>query len=93
MLKTLQTPLFIAWVKNVYSLCVDSVDACVYSYTGTHPNVNSRNKVVVQPQVYTRFTTSFTPLLFTAIFHHLPDTKYRLSPLSTAPIIKTTKLN
>ena len=83
----------ITWVKNVHSLCVQSGKFCGYSYTGSNLKPTNYPVIVVKPQTYTRFPTSFTPALFTAIFSHLYLLIHHLYTLSTAPIIKTKKIN
>lgn len=87
------TTLFLAWVKNVYSLCVDSVLKGVYSYTGT--NFNYTNYVVgrVQTPLFTHSLDSFTPTLYTPTFTSLPLLITGLYTQSTPPtIIKKKKI-
>ena len=87
------TTLSPAWVKNVYSLCVDGVLKGVYSYTGT--NFNYTNPVVgrVQNPLFTHSLDSFTPTLYTRIFTSLSLLTTGLYTQSTPPtIIKKKKI-
>lgn len=85
MLKT--TPLPVDnWVKNVYSLCVHRVLACVTSSTPlTKNHLPSTAPVHNSPQ-FTHFLTIFTPASYTAFFTHFNLLYTRLYTLSTVPI-------
>ncbi len=77
-----------AWVKNVYSLCVEGVVTRAYSYT---PHVNTTTQATtprVKPQVFTSFLNSFIPTLYTAFFPPLPLLDTHLYTISTVPTIK-----
>lgn len=82
------TPFF--WVKNVYNLCAQRGTTCVRLYTALQLSSRTTLEARVQPTVYTRFITSFTPSLYTGISSQLTPFKTYLSPLSTAPIISKT---
>ena len=87
------TTLSPAWVKNVYSLCVDSVLKSVYSYTDT--NFNYTNHVVgrVQTPLFTHSLDSFTLTLYTPIFAPSSLLTTGLYTQSTPPtIIKKKKI-
>ena len=91
MLSIRTTPLFINWVKNVYSLCVEGVVKGVKSSTYTHLNLLPAYTGGVKPQVFANNLDSFTPNLYTANFTHLPDTNNQVSTLSTVATIKKNK--
>lgn len=76
-----------AWVKNVYSLCVDGVFHGGYSYTGERKTFYSPAICRVQPTFSTYFIPTFSPYSYTAIFSNLPLIKSDFYTLSTAPII------
>lgn len=80
----------ISWVKNVYNLCAQYGKTCVRIYTAMWVRFHQPSEVVVQPPSYTRFTTRFSPILYTAIITYLTPLNTYLSPLSTAPIISKT---
>ena len=83
-----KTTLFFAWVKNVHSLCVEGVVNRAYSYTGMYKTLTQGFGVWVKAQGFTQVIDTFPPGLYTPNFLQLTDTNYRLSTLSTAPIIK-----
>lgn len=91
MLNIRTNPLSFAWVKNVYSLCVEGVVNSAQSYTGSLKASLQAIQIGVQPTFSTNTLDSFTPGLYTANFYRLPDTDYYLSTLSTAPTIKKNK--
>lgn len=79
-----------AWVKNVYSLCVESGIQCVRSYTGVYTSTISQPSTRVKPSVFTQLPTSFTPAQYTAFYRHFNLLINRLYTISTAPIINKT---
>lgn len=85
------TSLFIAWVKNVYSLCVDSAVSSVYPYTGAYFTQYSTNKKRVQPTFSTHSLDSFAPRIYTPIFAYLPLLHSGLFTVSTYPTINKMK--
>jgi len=80
-----------AWVKNVYSLCVDGVVTRAQSYTGSVHNAIKTFTVRVQPIVITNSMDSFTPSLYTANFSIFNLLTGHLYTLSTVPTIKKIK--
>lgn len=80
-----------AWVKNVYSLCVEGVVNSAQSYTVSTTSTQSPIDIRVQPQVIPLFLNSFTPYSYTAIFTRLHLLFTHLYTVSTAPIIKKNK--
>lgn len=91
MLKISTTPLFLTWVKNVYSLCVDGRVTGAQSYTGSLTASLEVIHLSAQAPQSTNTINRFEPTLYTAFFSHLPDTTNHLSTLSTAPTIEKTK--
>lgn len=89
MLNNHVNPLSQAWVKNVYSLCVERGYTCGSLYTDMRTTTTSTINMGVKPQSYTQLTTSFTPYIFTAIFSNLYLLIHHLYTVSTGPIIKT----
>ncbi len=87
------TSLFTAWVKNVYSLCVEGVVTSAQSYTGSLQNVLQLTTTRVQPLSFTHTIDSFTPALYTANFLNFNLLNRHLYTLSTAPTIKKKKEN
>lgn len=83
--------MFKAWVKNVYSLCVDGVVTSAHSYTPLASHYQLTTNTSVQPALYTTFINSFTPPSYTAFLTNLPLINTYLYTLSTAPIIKKNK--
>ena len=82
-------PLFQTWVKNVYSLCAQSVHTCGHIYTDSHQSPYPSATMGVKPQFCTQVTTSFTPYIFTVFFNKLHLLIHHLYTVSTGPIIKT----
>ena len=91
MLKLRAISLSTAWVKNVYSLCVEGVVNRVQSYTAQLQSTICHLRLRVQPTSFTHSLDSFTPALYTANFPNLTDTNTYLYTLSTAPTIKKNK--
>ena len=86
-----RTSLSQAWVKNVYSLCVEGVTTSVQSYTGSLLTMLKATWVRVQPTGYTQTMDSFTPGSYTANFGNFNLLNVHLYTLSTAPTIKKNK--
>jgi hypothetical protein len=82
---------FSAWVKNVYSLCVEGVITRVHSYTNFSPLRFIQLQLVVQTPLSPLFIDSFPPALYTAKNSFLPLIDTLLYTLSTAPTIKKMK--
>lgn len=78
----------IAWVKNVYSLCVDSPLNRVQTYTTQWLS----DAVIYNPGVkahsFTRFLDSFAPQLYTEKLHTSNLLINHFYTVSTPPIIK-----
>jgi len=87
----LNISLFSAWVKNVYSLCVEGVTKCVNLYTGVGTQTTQAHKVVVQPSTFTQVMDTFPPTLYTPKFSFLPLVITDLYTVSTVPTIKKMK--
>lgn len=85
------TSLFTAWVKNVYSLCVDSAVSSAHLYTGTYFDQYSTYEKRVQPAFFTHSLDSFTPRIYTPIFAYLPLLHSGLFTVSTYPTINKVK--
>lgn len=85
------TSLFTAWVKNVYSLCVDSTISSVHPYTGAYFTQYTTYKKRVQPAFSTHSLDSFTPRIYTPIFAYLPLLYRGLFTVSTYPTINKMK--
>lgn len=80
-----------AWVKNVYSLCVERVVNRAYSYTAyVYKSANPQN-LRVQPSFFTHILDSFTPIVYTPIFASLPQVNTDFCTVSTVPTIKKMK--
>lgn len=77
------------WVKNVYSLCVDSTTSSVYSYTTTHLMALSSLSSRVQTVLLNSFIPTFKQASFTAFLNNFNLLNTGLYTLSTAPIIST----
>ena len=85
------SPLFFAWVKNVYSLrataCISSAQPSTHQYAyPAFPHAPVQNTLVVRPVAH-----SFTPYISTnknRVFNLLTAWLY---PQSTAPTMKTKK--
>lgn len=84
-------PLSFAWVKNVYSLCVEGVVTRAQSYTGGLKANLQAIQTSVQTPFSTNIVTSFTPSLYTANFAHFNLLNDHLYTLSTVPTIKKNK--
>jgi hypothetical protein len=84
-------PLLSAWVKNVYSLCVEGVVnsgrlSPIYQLPLTHyPSLGA------QPTSFTQVVDTFPPSLYTPKILQLTDTYSHLYTLSTPPTIKKNK--
>jgi hypothetical protein len=78
------------WVKNVYNLCQVYSTNCGALYTGILRALHTTTHHRVQPQFYTLFTRSFTPLLYTVQCSQLTVLTSYFSPFSTGPIITKT---
>ena len=83
-----RTSLFTGWVKNVNRLWVEGVVNRVNLYTGAYTTGIQQVGIWVQAPSFTQVVDTFPPTLYTANFDQLTDKNYRLSTLSTAPIIK-----
>ena len=83
----------LAWVKNVYSLCVEGVVNRAQSYTTLWTKALNHYTVWVQTISYTHSVDSFPPSLYTPKIQQLTDTRSYFSPLSTAPTINKKKEN
>ena len=86
-----RTPLFVAWVKNVYSLCVERVVNGVRSYTTHQQTTINQLPTRAQLPFFTHLIPTLQPTLYTAKNHQLTPTSYHLYTLSTAPTIKKNK--
>ena len=93
MLNVHPTLLLTAWVKNVYSLCVEGVINSANLSTTTHRLPSTNYRLRVQTASFTQTLDSFTPSLYTPKNSYLPDTTHQLYTLSTVPTIKKTKEN
>jgi len=78
------------WVKNVYSLCVESGKQCVLLFTSPSLHSVQTPDYRVKPSLFTHFLASFTPSSYTAIFSNFNLLYTRLYTLSTVPIITKT---
>ena len=76
------------WVKNVHSLWAQGLVNRANLYTGMYKTLAQDFSVWVQAPSFTQVVDTFPPTLYTANFDQLTDKNYRLSTLSTAPIIK-----
>jgi hypothetical protein len=85
------TSLFTTWVKNVYSLCVDSAVNSVHLYTGAYFAQCGAYEKRVQPAFSTHSLDSFTPRIYTPIFAYLPLLYRWLFTVSTYPTINKMK--
>lgn len=88
MLNTLAPHLPAAWVKNVYSLCVERALKCVNLSPSTRRQLTTATQPRVQPTSFTQLIRIFPLYSYTPIFRQLTDTNFPFSTLSTAPIIK-----
>ena len=79
-----------AWVKNVYSLCVEGVTTRAQSYTGSVIMSSPSYSVLVQPTVLPIFVDTLPTTLYTAKNALLPQINAHLYTLSTGPIITKT---
>ncbi len=80
-----------AWVKNVYSLCVEGVVNRAQSCTALHIQATQPIYGSVKPQLLTNYSDSFTPQLYTTISRYLHLLVNQFYTVSTAPIIIRTK--
>lgn len=87
------TSLSTAWVKNVYSLCVEGMVNSAQSYTLCLLSTINYLRARVQPTSFTHTMDSFTPALYTANFPYFNLLSTHLYTLSTAPTIKKKKEN
>jgi len=83
--------MFKAWVKNVYSLCVEGVLNGVYTYTPFTPHYQLPSHQSAQPIKNALFINRFTPASYTPISSQLHLIYTHLYTLPTAPIIKKNK--
>ena len=77
-----------AWVKNVHSLWAQGVLNRANLHTGMYKTLTQGFNVWVKAPSFTQVVDTFPPILYTPDFTLITDTNYRLSTLSTAPIIK-----
>lgn len=82
------TTLTQAWVKNVHSLWAQGVLNRANLYTGMYKTLTQGFSVWVKAPSFTQFIHIFPPRIYTPDFTLITDTNYRLSTLSTTPIIK-----
>ncbi len=76
------------WVKNVHSLWAQGVVNRANLYTGMYKTLTQGFSVWVKAPSFTQFIHTFPPRIYTPDFTLITDTSYRLSTLSTTPIIK-----
>ena len=93
MLNFYPTPLFQTWVKNVYSMWLTGVKTRGYLSPASRKKATIPVKHSAQISFSTHTMNTFPPALYTAIFAQITDVISYLSPLSTAPIIKTKEIN
>ncbi len=88
MLKTVPTPLSFTWVKNVYSLRIDSgMNSGNIRFSYTAPLFSSV-PTRVQLTRYTQVSTTLSAVLSTLKNRFLPLLIVDLYPVSTVPTIK-----
>ena len=87
MLNIRSTPLFSAWVKNVYSLCVEGVETRAQSYTGALLSPAFVANMGVKPSRFTQLMDSYPLIEYTAYFPHFNPLLSRLYTVSTVPTI------
>lgn len=76
------------WVKNVHSLWAQGLVNRANLYTGMYKTLTQGFSVWVKAPSFTQFIHTFPPIIYTPNFTLITDINYRLSTLSTAPIIK-----
>lgn len=87
----LSTLLSTAWVKNVYSLCVEGVETRAQSYTGTVLSPAFVTNTGVKPSRFTQLMDSYPLIEYTAYFRHFNLLLSRLYTVSTVPTITEDK--
>jgi hypothetical protein len=85
------THLLQAWVKNVYSLCVEGVINGAQSYTAQLTSLARSIAMRVQPPIFTHTFNSFTPSMYSVNSSHFNLLSTHLYTLSTPPTIKKIK--
>ena len=91
MRNTRRTTMFVAWVKNVYSLCLQSTKTRGYLSTPGLLTTSDHPSIRAQLPFFTHLIPTLQPTLYTAKNHQLTPTSYHLYTLSTAPTIKKNK--
>lgn len=79
------------WVKNVYSLCVEGRVNRAQIYTLPYTHFSALPTTRVKPSFFTKYSSGFTPHLYTLFLPKLPLIHSHLYTVSTAPIITRTK--
>jgi len=85
--------LLFAWVKNVYSLGIQTGITSVHSYTESLSLTHLPHQAVDKLSKLSRIVPAFPPQLSTYFLDKLPPLYNHLYPLSTEPIITKTKEN
>ena len=91
MRNTRRTTMFVAWVKNVYSLCLQSTKTRGYLSTPQLLTTNNHSSTRAQLPFFTHFIPTLQPAVYTAKNSQLTPINYHLYTLSTAPTIKKNK--
>jgi len=81
------------WVKNVYSLRMNSGVLCGQNLVSYTPPALATTRLWVQTLTFTQVSTNFSAVLSTVFSAIQPLLNYHLYPVSTAPTIKKKKEN